>query len=149
MKRIFTKELFDSLLQIIAIFLVAAFLLGMLESCEAEKVNYKGKLCKNILSYKNIIYKLEKTILLFFSIIISFSTVNAGIVTKQQAMQKAQQFLQGKSLADLESDVMLRYAVVKCLEIIGEAAYMLTLEFKDQHPQTLRKGLPRTGHQRP
>lgn len=98
MKRIFTKELFDSLLQIIAIFLVAAFLLGMLESCEAEKVNYKGKLCKNILSYKNIIYKLEKTILLFFSIIISFSTVNAGIVTKQQAMQKAQQFLQGKQI---------------------------------------------------
>ena len=49
MKRIFTKELFDSLLQIIAIFLVAAFLLGMLESCEAEKVNRKDKAEKKAL----------------------------------------------------------------------------------------------------
>jgi uncharacterized protein with HEPN domain len=44
--------------------------------------------------------------------------------------------MQGKTLDDLQADAMLRYAVVKCLEIIGEAAYMLTLEFKDAHPQT-------------
>ena len=48
----------------------------------------------------------------------------------------AEQFMQGRNLADLEKDVLLRYAVVKCLEIIGEAAYMLTLEFKEKHPQT-------------
>lgn len=51
-------------------------------------------------------------------------------------IDRATQFMQGKSLADLENDAMLRYAVVKCLEIIGEAAYMLTLEFKDSHPET-------------
>ena len=51
-------------------------------------------------------------------------------------IDRAEQFMQGKTLADLESDVLLRYAVVKCLEIIGEAAYMLTLEFKENHPQT-------------
>ncbi len=51
-------------------------------------------------------------------------------------IDRAEQFMQGKALADLENDVMLRYAVVKCLEIIGEAAYMLSLEFKDNHPQT-------------
>lgn len=51
-------------------------------------------------------------------------------------IDRAEQFMQGKSLADLENDTMLRYAVVKCLEIIGEAAYMLTLEFKETHPQT-------------
>jgi len=51
-------------------------------------------------------------------------------------IDRATQFMQGKSLADLENDAMLRYAVVKCLEIIGEAAYMLTLEFKDSHPNT-------------
>ena len=51
-------------------------------------------------------------------------------------IDRANQFMEGKSLADLEKDAMLRYAVVKCLEIIGEAAYMLSLEFKDAHPQT-------------
>ena len=44
--------------------------------------------------------------------------------------------MQNKSLSDLENDYMLRYAVVKCLEIIGEAAYMLTLEYKESHSQT-------------
>lgn len=51
-------------------------------------------------------------------------------------IERAETFMQGKTLSDLENDVMLRYAVVKCLEIIGEAAYMLTLEFKDAHPNT-------------
>ena len=51
-------------------------------------------------------------------------------------IDRANQFMEGKSLADLEKDAMLRYAVVKCLEIIGEAAYMLSLEFKDAHPAT-------------
>ena len=51
-------------------------------------------------------------------------------------IDRATQFMEGKSLFDLEKDTMLRYAVVKCLEIIGEAAYMLTLEFKEAHPQT-------------
>ena len=51
-------------------------------------------------------------------------------------IDRASQFMQGKSLSDLENDAMLRYAVVKCLEIIGEAAYMLTLEFKEAHPDT-------------
>ena len=51
-------------------------------------------------------------------------------------IDRAEQFMQGKSLEDLQNDAMLRYAVVKCLEIIGEAAYMLTLEFKEAHPQT-------------
>jgi uncharacterized protein with HEPN domain len=31
---------------------------------------------------------------------------------------------------------MMYYAVVKNIEIIGEAAYMLTPEFKDTHPET-------------
>lgn len=31
---------------------------------------------------------------------------------------------------------MLYYALVKNIEIIGEASYMLTIDFKDKHPQT-------------
>lgn len=45
-------------------------------------------------------------------------------------IDKAQQFAQGRTLEDLEKDAMFRYAVVKCLEIVGEAAYMLTLDLK-------------------
>ena len=51
-------------------------------------------------------------------------------------IDRAEQFAEGKTLADLENDAMLRYAVVKCIEIIGEAAYMLTIEFRDSHPLT-------------
>ena len=50
-------------------------------------------------------------------------------------IDRAEEFMQGKTLGDLQEDILLRYAVVKCLEIIGEAAYMLTLEFKETHPQ--------------
>ena len=51
-------------------------------------------------------------------------------------IDRAMQFTSGKTLTDLENEAMLRYAVVKCIEIIGEAAYMLSIEFKDSHPQT-------------
>ena len=61
-------------------------------------------------------------------------------------IDRAQQFAQGKTLADLENDTMFRYAVVKCLEIVGEAAYMLTLEFKDKHPQTPWKVIVKMRH---
>ena len=33
-----------------------------------------------------------------------------------------------------QANKMLRFAVIKNLEIIGEAAYLLTNEFKEQHP---------------
>lgn len=45
-------------------------------------------------------------------------------------------FLAGKTAEDFLLDSMLYFAVVKNMEIIGEAAYMLTPEFKDSHPQT-------------
>ncbi len=43
--------------------------------------------------------------------------------------------MSGKTLNDLQNDKILQYAIVKCIEIIGEAAYMLSVEFKDKHPQ--------------
>ncbi len=36
----------------------------------------------------------------------------------------------------LMADDMRYYAVVKNIEIIGEAANMLTFEFRDNHPET-------------
>lgn len=53
-----------------------------------------------------------------------------------EQIEIAQRFVENRSLDDLYGDVLFRYALVKCLEIIGEASYMLTLEFKDAHPQT-------------
>lgn len=45
-------------------------------------------------------------------------------------------YMEGKSESDLVSNSMLFFAVVKNIEIVGEAAYKLTLEFKDTHPAT-------------
>ena len=48
-------------------------------------------------------------------------------------------FVQGKTREELQNDSILYYAVVKNIEIIGEAAYMLTPDFKDAHPETAWK----------
>lgn len=52
------------------------------------------------------------------------------------AIDRIQRFTLGKSYDDLVSDEMLYYAVVKNIEIIGEAANMLTPSFTDSHPDT-------------
>lgn len=52
-----------------------------------------------------------------------------------EQMKRAEQFMQGKSLVDLEDDAMLRYAVVKCMESIGESAETLSPAFKDVHSE--------------
>ncbi len=52
-----------------------------------------------------------------------------------QSINNLQDFSQGKSLEDLQNDHVLYYALVKNIEIIGEAAYMLTIEFKSAHTE--------------
>lgn len=44
-------------------------------------------------------------------------------------------FTEGLSQEELASDKLRYFAVVKNVEIIGEAAYMLSLEFKEKHTQ--------------
>ena len=46
------------------------------------------------------------------------------------------QFVQGKSSEDFSSDGLLYYAVMKNVEVVGEAAFMLTKAFKVTHPET-------------
>lgn len=58
-----------------------------------------------------------------------------------QAIGNINQFLSGKTAEDFLLDQMLYFAVVKNIEIIGEAAYMLTREFKDAHPATPWKNI--------
>ncbi|MBR0036866.1 MAG: DUF86 domain-containing protein [Bacteroidales bacterium] len=47
-----------------------------------------------------------------------------------------EEFTQGFEKDTLPKDKLHYYAVVKAIEIIGEAAYMLTNDFKEAHPET-------------
>ena len=50
-----------------------------------------------------------------------------------QAAKNIIDFTEGCTKEQLSSDKLRYYAVVKNVEIIGEAAYMLSLEFKEKH----------------
>ncbi len=52
------------------------------------------------------------------------------------SINNVNQYMEGKTESDLMSNSMLFFAVVKNIEIVGEAAYKLTLEFKETHPAT-------------
>ena len=53
-----------------------------------------------------------------------------------QAIERIKRYTLGKRFDDLVKDDMMYYAVVKNIEIIGEAANLLTNEFKSEHPYT-------------
>ena len=53
-----------------------------------------------------------------------------------EAIDRIIRYTSGKTYEDLVSDDMMYYAVVKNIEIIGEAANMLTPQFVATHPQT-------------
>lgn len=52
------------------------------------------------------------------------------------SIDNIRRFLSDKKLDDFSENSMLYFAVVKNLEIIGEAAYMLTTNFKEKHSET-------------
>ena len=47
-----------------------------------------------------------------------------------------EKMMAGVSFERFEEDILVYYAVMKNVEIVGEAAYMLTNDFKDTHPET-------------
>lgn len=49
------------------------------------------------------------------------------------AIENVEEFTQGVSLDDFRNSKILFFAVVKNIEIVGEATYMLTDEFKKSH----------------
>lgn len=53
-----------------------------------------------------------------------------------EAIDRVVRYTKGKSQEDLLNDDMIYYAVVKNIEIMGEAANMLTDSFVSTHPQT-------------
>ena len=44
-------------------------------------------------------------------------------------------FVRGKRREDLDGDRQLQLALVRCIEVIGEAAARITAEFRDAHPE--------------
>lgn len=53
-----------------------------------------------------------------------------------QAIHRVARYTEGKTFNDLLADDMMYYAVVKNIEMMGEAANMLTAEFVASHPET-------------
>ena len=59
-----------------------------------------------------------------------------------EAIDRILRYSDGKTYEDLVNDDMMYYAVVKNIEIIGEAANMLTAEFQEAHGNTIPPYLP-------
>lgn len=52
-----------------------------------------------------------------------------------QAIDNIEEFRSGVEYEDFMSNKLLFYAIVKNVEIVGEAVYMLTKDFKESHPE--------------
>ena len=50
-----------------------------------------------------------------------------------EAIDNIFEFVEGKSFEVYKKDKILRFAIIKNLEIVGEAAYLLTKDFKAKH----------------
>lgn len=55
----------------------------------------------------------------------------------QKAISDIEISIEMYSVEEINNRPILYYGIVKLMEIIGEAAYMLTNEFKESHPETL------------
>lgn len=58
---------------------------------------------------------------------------NERLLHMLEAIDNIFEFVKGKSFEVYKSDKILRFAIIKNLEIIGEAAYLLTKDFKNSH----------------
>ena len=63
-----------------------------------------------------------------------------------EAAEHIASFTEGFSQEELAVDKLRYYAVVKNVEIIGEAAYMLSLEFKESHSEIPWEDIIRMRH---
>lgn len=53
-----------------------------------------------------------------------------------EACERIQDYVRENSIDDLNDNSLEYYGLIKNLEIIGEAAYKLTNDFRDKHPAT-------------
>ncbi len=62
------------------------------------------------------------------------------------AINNIQEFIEGKTQEDLEQNKMLFFAIVKNIEIIGEAANNLTKDLRVMHPEVDWEGMTGMRH---
>ncbi len=53
----------------------------------------------------------------------------------REAAQNAIDFVERRERADLDGDKVFQLAVVKAVELVGESAYQLSDQFKEQHSE--------------
>jgi uncharacterized protein with HEPN domain len=58
---------------------------------------------------------------------------NERLLHMLEAIDNIFEFVNGKSFDVYKNDKILRFAIIKNLEIIGEAAYLLTKDFKNSN----------------
>lgn len=52
-----------------------------------------------------------------------------------EAAEAASRFVEGRQRAELDSDLMLQFALVRAVEIIGEAASKVSIEMRKARPE--------------
>lgn len=62
------------------------------------------------------------------------------------AAERTLRFMAGKTRDDYERDDLLRLAVERSVEVIGEAARRLSSDFRDAHPQIAWRAIMATRH---
>jgi len=70
----------------------------------------------------------------------------ASLVDMFQAAQTVCRFLAGKAWEDYERDEMLRHAVERNIEIVGEAARRLSPAYRNGHPEIPWRPIMATRH---
>jgi uncharacterized protein with HEPN domain len=60
---------------------------------------------------------------------------SARIAHILEAAQDVKNFIQGKNRSSLDSEKMLLYAIVRAIEIIGEASSQISTETRSQYPE--------------
>lgn len=53
-----------------------------------------------------------------------------------QAIERVEQFTQGMTAESLDGNILHKHATAYNIQIIGEAVYKLSKEFKESHPDT-------------
>jgi uncharacterized protein with HEPN domain len=60
---------------------------------------------------------------------------NARLKHMVEAAEEALAFAADKTIGDMRRDRALTLVLVKCLEMLGEAAYKVSRNFRDAHPE--------------
>ena len=63
-----------------------------------------------------------------------------------QAIGRIEQFTQGMTAESLDVDILHKHATAYNIQIIGEAVYKLTKEFKESHPNTPWSAIEKMRH---